>query len=268
MKSLIIVSSTYLGNTMKVAKAMAEELNADIKIPEKIMPGTILSYDLIGFGSGINFASHSKDIISLMENISIKGKKVFVFSTRCRPILGNYHKRMKSLVNEKGGILLGEFSCAGFDRTGPWVGINGYHKNRPNDKDLFNAKLFASKIRKKAHPLANFKRSYIPSASSNGLDIRSDGINDVVGNIVSLNMTICTACGKCVKGCPLSVFTIRESNKKTAIPEGEMNCIMCGKCEKSCPIDAIFINESFFNGLRILIRESSCDKLQKAYWSK
>ena len=48
----------------------------------------------------------------------------------------------------------------------------------------------------------------------------------------------------------------------------EMNCIMCGKCEKECPADAVFINETFSNGLRILFRESSCDKLQKAYWYK
>ena len=65
----------------------------------------------------------------------------------------------------------------------------------------------------------------------------------------------------------MNVFTLKD-NAKTPLPVDEMNCIMCGKCEKECPADAVFINETFSNGLRILFRESSCDKLQKAYWYK
>lgn len=267
MKTLIIVSSTYLGNTMKVAKAMAEELKAVVLNPVESTKTDMSSYDLIGFGSGINFASHSKELIQLMDNISLKGQNVFIFSTRCRPILGGYHKKLKALIKEKGGILLGEFSCVAFDRTGPWVGMNGYNKNRPNNKDLFKARLFALGVRKKVHPLANFRKTYAVSSDFEGLNFRTDGINKVVGNIVLLNIKSCVSCGKCVKNCPLKVFSVDE-NKKVILPLGEMNCIMCGKCEKNCPSDAIFINESFRNGLRILFRESTCDKLQTAYWSE
>ena len=98
MKTLIIVSSTYLGNTMKVAKAMAEDLKATVLTPMEAAQSDISAFDLIGFGSGINFASHNKEIILLMKNISIKGQKVFIFSTRCRPILGGYHKKLKALI--------------------------------------------------------------------------------------------------------------------------------------------------------------------------
>lgn len=265
MKILIIVSSTYLGNTMKVAKAMAQELNATIQSPKAAAASDISSYDLIGLGSGICFASHNKDIISFVENVSLKGKKVFIFSTRCRPILGGYHKKLKSLINEKDGILLGEFSCVGFDRTGPWVGMNGYNKNRPNSKDLFKAKLFALGMRKKAHPLINIKKTCVSLSRFERLSLRNDGANNIVGDIVLLNTTTCIMCGKCIKNCPLNVFT-KKDDINAILPTGEMNCIMCGKCEKQCPADAIFINESFRNGLRILLRESSCDKLQKAYW--
>lgn len=268
MKILIIVSSTYQGNTMKVAQAMAGVLKATIQNTTEAALSDFSSYDLIGFGSGIRFASHSREIISLVENVSIKGKKVFIFSTRCRPILGGYHKRLKSLIREKEGVLLGEFSCRGFDRTGPWIGINGYNKNRPDDNDLFKAKLFALRMRKKAHPLVDFRRSYLATTSVEGLDFRTDGINRVVGNIVTVNTTTCTVCGKCIRNCPLHVLTVQDGDSKIILPLGEMNCIMCGQCEKECPVDAIFINESFRNGLRILIRESSSDKLQKAYWSE
>ena len=267
MKTLIIVSSTYLGNTLKVAKAMAQELNATIKYPKEVNLSDISSYDLIGLGSGINFASHNKEIISLVEELSIAGKKIFIFSTRCRPILGSYHKKLKLLIAQKKGILLGEFSCVGFDRTGPWVGMNGYNKNRPNEKDLFKSTLFALQVRKKAHPLSGFKNAHSTLSTYEGLPLRSDITNNVVGNIVLLNTSICIGCGKCIKNCPMNVFTIRD-NSKTPLPLGEKNCIMCGKCEKECPADAVFIYETFVNGLRILFRESSCDKLQKSYWCK
>lgn len=266
MKILIIVSSTYLGNTMKVANAMASEVNATIQSPEKTTSEDVNSHELIGFGSGINFASHDNNIIRFVSNISLQGKKVFIFSTRCRPILGTYHKKLKSLINEKQGILLGEFSCVGFDRTGPWVGMNGYNKNRPNDKDLFKAKLFIAKMRKKALPLCNFTKENNISDNQEGFPVRTDGNSKVLGNTVLLNTTVCIKCGKCKKVCPLNVFDF--SKNKLMLPYGEMNCIMCSLCEKTCPVDAIYINESFRNGLRILVRESSSDNLQTAYWSK
>lgn len=267
MKTLIIVSSTYHGNTMKVANAMAQELKAAIKCPQEMNSFNLSSYDLIGLGSGINFSSHHKDILSLVEELPIMGKNVFIFSTRCRPVLGSYHKKLKSLIVEKGGILVGEFSCVGFDHTGPWVGMDGYNKNRPNDKDLFKAKLFASQVRRKAHPLANFKHLHSLLSTFKDLPLRTDGINNVVGNIVLLNTSACIACGKCVRNCPMNVFSMEE-NVKTPLPLGEQDCIMCGKCEKDCSDNAVFINETFSNGLRILFRESFSDKLQKAYWKK
>lgn len=267
MKILIIISSTYLGNTMKVAKAMAQELKATIKCPKEVTLSDIYSADLIGLGSGINFASHNKEIISLVEKQSIAGKKIFIFSTRCRPLLGSYHKKLKSLIAQKEGILLGEFSCVGFDRTGPWVAMNGYNKGRPNEKDLFKSTLFALQIRKKAHPLWGFKKAYSQLSACEDLPLRSDGIHTIVGNTVLLNTSTCIACGKCSKNCPMNVFTIKD-DAKTPLPVSEKNCIMCGKCEKGCPVDAVFVNETFSNGLRILFRESSCDKLQKAYWCK
>ena len=112
-----------------------------------------------------------------------------------------------------------------------------------------------------------FKKTYTPLLTYEGLPLRSDGTNEVVGNVVLLNTSRCIACGKCMKSCPMNVFTLKD-NAKTPLPVDEMNCIMCGKCEKECPADAVFINETFSNGLRILFRESSCDKLQKAYWYK
>lgn len=85
MKTLIIVSSTYLGNTMKVAKAMAQELKATVKCPKEVTESDISSYDLIGLGSGINFASHNKEIISLVEELDIARKRYSSFQPDAGP---------------------------------------------------------------------------------------------------------------------------------------------------------------------------------------
>lgn len=263
MKTLIIVSSSYLGNTMKVASAIGKELNATIKTVDEMSSVEISNYNLIGIGSAINFASHSKNILRLVEVLSLENKKVFIFSTRCRPILGKYHMKLRILVERKKGILLGEFSCCGFDRTGPWVGMNGYNKNRPNSKDLFNATVFANDIRRKAHPLYKWKNTYPIINHYKGLDVRP---NNVIGSIVLLDKDTCIKCHKCVDSCPMNVFLVENDTENDVIPIGEKNCIQCGLCQKRCPKDAIYINETFSNGVRILFREVFTNYLHKAYW--
>jgi len=58
MKTLIICQSIHHGNTMKVAKVIAEELNADLKKPSEIKLKDLDKYNLIGFGSGIYDGKH------------------------------------------------------------------------------------------------------------------------------------------------------------------------------------------------------------------
>ena len=214
MKTLIIVSSTYLGNTMKVAKVMAHELNAILLTVREAEGHDIASYDLIGLGSGINFASHDKYIISLTERLNLSDKRVFIFSTRCRPFLGMYHKKLKSAVINRGGIVSVEFSCRGFDRTGPWVGINGYNKNRPDSNDIFRASLFAAGIKKKTHPIYHFRKYVTVSKSYKGLPVRIEGAAEVIGDIVMINNSECISCGKCIKSCPLNVFVREKETEK------------------------------------------------------
>lgn len=263
MKTLIIVTSTYKGATLKVANAMAEELKAVVQTPEEVTDFS--SYDLIGIGSGIRFASFDNRIMSFVKNAAIEGKKIFIFSTRCRPILGSYHKELKALIKEKRGNLTGEFSCVGFDRTGPWVAIDGYNKGRPNAKDLFKAKLFANKIKRKTHPLADFRKRPISQTNSDGVKVRNYGEANVLGDMVMLNTTSCIKCGKCITSCPLGIYKSKNDNVgKIIFPADEINCTMCKQCESNCPTDSIYINESVRQGFHILLRESQLQKIYKA----
>ena len=82
MKTMIVYTSVHHQNTEKVAKVMAEELEADIVQIAKAQPETLATYDLIGFGSGIYFGKHHKTLLQFVETLPpVTQKKAFVFST-------------------------------------------------------------------------------------------------------------------------------------------------------------------------------------------
>lgn len=253
MKTVIIYCSNYKGNTRKIAKAMAEELSAQLLEVGELVNIDLTNYDLIGFGASINFARHNIRLLDFVEQQSLKGKNVFIFSTRCRPFLGRYHKAMKALLKKKQANLIGEYSCRGFDRTGPWVAMDGYNKNRPDAKDIFKARLFAAKMKSKVNSY-----SFASAAQS----------HQIIGNVVRLNVSTCVACGKCLRNCPMHVFTSYEKEKTYILPTTEQNCIQCSICAEACPTGSLFINESLFNGLRIAIKEVVSNKLQTAYLNR
>ena len=67
---------------------MSDALSAEL-VPIDNAPQICLSdYDLIGFGSAINFAAHDIQLQRYVSGLNLKGKNIFVFSTRCRPFLG------------------------------------------------------------------------------------------------------------------------------------------------------------------------------------
>lgn len=269
MKAIIIYVSTYQGNTLKVAQNMAKELSASLVTTLEAENIDLSDYDLIGLGSGINFAQHHRELISFVESHEFKNRNVFIFSTRCRPFLGKYHRALKRILSDKGGNLIGEFSCKGFDRTGPWVAINGYNKARPNENDLFKAKLFVGEMKRRIHPLAGFskmKKHMIDRIDGTPVYQHPTNADKIVGKTSLLNITSCIYCMKCIKSCPMNVFEIKEhDNSKIILPIEESNCIQCQMCAENCPTNSIFINESFINGIRIAVREVVSDKLQQAY---
>lgn len=266
MKTIIFYASTYKGNTLKIAKSMAKTLSAElVSIDNKDTSELdISSYSLIGFGSGINFAGHNITLQRFVSELPLQGKNVFIFSTHCRPFLGNYHKPLKGILKRKEARLVGEFSCAGFDRTGPWVAMDGYNKNRPNDKDLFKARLFAEKLQRKLHPLAGISQLPIVQYRQS-IAIRQKEQEEIAGNrIVFLNTSTCISCGKCLKICPMNLFKNYEGE---ILPTNELNCIQCQLCAQKCPTHSIYIDESFINGLRIALREAFSKNLQNSYMS-
>jgi len=139
VETLIIYRSRHRGNTEKIAKVMAEVMSAKLLKVEDVQPKELSTYDLIGFGSGIYLGKHDKRLIKLIENIPPMDKNVFIFSTY-GSFNESYHTLIKEKLSEKGCKVVGEFSCLGV------VGILGFNKGHPDEKDLDNARTFAKDL--------------------------------------------------------------------------------------------------------------------------
>lgn len=79
---MIIFKSVHNMSTAKLAKRMADTLNAALTEPQDLLIKDIKQYDLIGFGSGIYDAMHHTELLELADHLpDLKDKRVFLFST-------------------------------------------------------------------------------------------------------------------------------------------------------------------------------------------
>ncbi len=151
IKTLIIYFSIHHQNTEKIAKVIAEVLNADLKRVDQTKPKEIDNYDLIGFGSGIYFGNYHRALIDFVKNLpEVKNKNCFIFSTSGRPesiFFNLFTKNFKKILEKKGFKIIGQFNCPGFDTYGLLKFIGGINKGRPNEKDMELAKKFAYNLK-------------------------------------------------------------------------------------------------------------------------
>ncbi len=146
MRSLIVYVSLHHGNTKKVADAMATELHCQALTPREVDMTALPEYDLLGFGSGLFFGPHHKDMLSFARALPTMDTDAFVFSTRGSWNVGRAHEPLKHVLTEKGSRIVGEFSCRGFDTVGPLKYIGGIARGRPNPRDLADAQAFVRKL--------------------------------------------------------------------------------------------------------------------------
>ena len=147
MKSLIVCVSVSHANTKKVARAMAEILDASVVEPEEVDLATIGDYDLVGFGSGIYFMAFHTRLRHLVRGLpDTTNQKAFVFSTSGsrEPSRWRYTRRLQDQLVAKGYDVLGSFSCRGFDSWLPLRLLGGINKGKPDAADLERARDFAA----------------------------------------------------------------------------------------------------------------------------
>lgn len=149
MKILAVVESPHQGNTLKVAKAMAEAAPMEITDTEHLHEYNLHNFEIVGFGSGIYFGRHDKKIMELADKFCDEKAYTFVFSTSGSSTFEKNNKPLVDLLKSKNKVVLGSFGCKAFDKFGPFKLVGGINKGHPNEKDLENAREFIKDVIKK-----------------------------------------------------------------------------------------------------------------------
>jgi flavodoxin len=149
MKTLIVCFSYHHKNTEKIASVFAKILEAEVKAPTEVNPNELPDFGLVGFGSGISFGKHYKDLLKLSDKLpKVTNQKAFIFSTSGQANNGpKFHKKLREALQLKGFNIVGEFNCTGFDTYGALKIFGGIQKEHPNDDDLKQAETFALNLK-------------------------------------------------------------------------------------------------------------------------
>lgn len=152
MKTVITYVSMRHGNTEKVAKAMANVLQAELLKPEQVSAETLSGVDLFGVGSGIYDKKPHESLFAMVDKLPpVNNKNAFIFSTSGwgEKRIDKYHEPLRSKLVGKGFSVVGEFACFGWDNEGMLKLSGGANKGRPNAEDLKRAEDFARTLQKK-----------------------------------------------------------------------------------------------------------------------
>ncbi len=153
MKILIVVKSSHNDNTMKIAEAMSEVAPVTVTTLDDVKNYTLSQFDIVGFGSGIYYGKHDKQLLKFVEGVCDKKKYSFVFSTSGSK---NYEKNNSTLVKlleSKNKIVLGSFGCLGLDKFFIFRLFGGINKGHPNIDDFEAAQNFILGIIEKYNSL-------------------------------------------------------------------------------------------------------------------
>jgi len=228
---LMICHSIYRGNTQRLAAAMARKINCRLVTVDEAISIDLEQYKYIGLGSGIYFTSLHPKIFEILKFLNSK-QRIFLFSTHGAPFLGKYHMTLKAALEEQGNSVLGEFSCRGYDCTGPFIIIGGGNKGKPNEFDLLKAERFIKKL------LPQYINPTDSSLNRTHIEIKLDN---------------CIGCGKCINICPLGVYKMK---KQLPFVNCEDDCIHCNLCRDFCPVQAISIQHSWKEAIGIAKRHA------------
>lgn len=164
-RCLIVLVSYHHKNTEKIAKVLAEVLNASIITPQHVRVDELQEYDLIGFGSGIYGGKNHRSLLDLADSMPLSsGKKAFIFSTNGAPVsvygsarysgqaeylkmVDKNHLPLREKLQSKGYEVIDDFSCAGLNTNSFLKLFGGINKGRPNNEDLRDAEEFARELK-------------------------------------------------------------------------------------------------------------------------
>ena len=123
------------GSTKKVADVIASEMDVE---PEDVKNVELKKDTIVFLGSGCYGGKPSKQIIDFIEDNDFNGTSVGLFGTSGSGI-GKEVDEMEKQLSLKNAKIIGKFFC-----KGKFTIMN---RDKPNDKDLNEAKMFANKLK-------------------------------------------------------------------------------------------------------------------------
>lgn len=141
MKTAIVYCSQHHGNTKKLLDAIAAQGDVTLIDAAAVQSADLAPYELVGLASGIYYQKYHQSVMKFAQQNLPRDKKVFLVYTYGvkRP---GYANAIAETIRGKGGDLLGEYGCLGFDTFGPFKLIGGIAKGRPNEGDVAGAVSF------------------------------------------------------------------------------------------------------------------------------
>lgn len=146
MKILIIVKSKHNDNTLKIAEAMAENTPAIVCDLEHAQYFKLSDYDIVGFGSGIYFGKHDKELFKFIKKLCDKKKYCFVFSTSGSKKFEKNNSALIKLLESKNKVVLGSFGCQALDKFFIFGLFGGLNKGKPDLDDFDAAQTFIENV--------------------------------------------------------------------------------------------------------------------------
>jgi flavodoxin len=155
----IVIYSTIGGNTEKVAKEIAAELNCQsVRITEGFGSSTLdlNDFDFVFVGTGNIWGNPHAPLLSYLKEMNLTGSRRFaLFMTRFGRGKSDrdVFDKVKAAVEAKGQVMLDDyFKCMGEGRTALWSGLGrmiGHDaRGHPDAEDLNAARKWAKELTK------------------------------------------------------------------------------------------------------------------------
>ena len=138
MKTAIVYCSRHHGNTRKLLDAIVQKHDVTLIDAVENPDAALSGYEMIGFASGIYYSAFHKLVTQLAEKRLPKGAKVFLIYT-CGMKKDSYTRRLREIVEARGGKVIGEYGCRGYDTFGPFKLLGGIAKGHPDAEELRGA---------------------------------------------------------------------------------------------------------------------------------
>lgn len=143
MKTIILYYSNHHGNTKKLVDAIqsSDPNNVDTLDVTKAGPKDLSGYEWIGVASGIYAGNFGKPLLNYMKENLPAGKNVFILFTSAMD-LDSLSSSARKIIEEKKCLVIGQYSCPGYNTFGPFKLIGGTSKGHPTKEEIDGAVKF------------------------------------------------------------------------------------------------------------------------------